>query len=100
MARDRRQYEDDDGRTVVDMSGLDRPTLFGMRRPEDSRRREFQAPEESKPKRPWEESGWNREERRAAMSGALASALLIAAAYILGLGALIALIYFAGKMII
>ena len=94
MARDRRQFEDDDGRTIVDMSGLDRPTIFGMRRPEESRRKEFEAPEERKPKRPWEESGWNRSERNAAIGGALASALLIAAAYIVGLGAIIAVIYF------
>jgi len=99
MARNRRQYEDDDGRTVADMSGIERPSIFRHHRP-DRAVKHIVEDAERKSKRPWEESGWNREERRAAMSGALASALLIAAAYILGLGALIALIYFAGKMII
>ena len=43
MARRRREYEDDDGRTIADMSDVSRPSLMGRRapeRPEDSLSRE------------------------------------------------------------
>ncbi len=93
MARSKRTYDDDDGRTIVDMSGVERPSMFGHL-PTGKENRAFQKPEEVKPERPWEESGWNRSERNAAVRGALKAALLIAGAYIVGLGAIIALIYF------
>jgi len=93
MAKDRRQYDDDDGRTIVDMSGVERPSMFGHFPSSHEKRREL-APPEEKPQRPWEESGYNREERRAAMFGALKAGLLIGGAYIVGLGALIAILVY------
>ena len=93
MAKDRRQYDDDDGRTIVDMSGVERPSMFGHF-PASKENRAFKAPEEKKPHRPWEESGWNRSERGAAVRGALSAALLIGLAYIVGLGLLIAILLY------
>ena len=46
MARRRREYEDDDGRTIADMSDVSRPSLMGRRapeRPEDPLSREAAA---------------------------------------------------------
>ncbi len=95
MAKDRRTYDDDDGRTIVDMSGIERPSMFGHLPKKENRA--FQKPEEPKPERPWEDNSFNREERGAAVRGALAASLLIASAYIVGLGAIIAIIYFIAK---
>ena len=104
MAKQRRTYDDDDGRTIVDMSGVERPSMFGhLPRSENNqfffsdlakKNRAFSAPEEKKPKRPWEESGFNRSERRAAVRGALSAALLIGLAYIVGLGLLIVILLY------
>ena len=99
MAKDKKFYDDDDGRTIVDMSGLERPSMFGHL-PRSGENRAFKAPEERKPHRPWEESAWSRSERGAAIRGALAASLLIAGAYILGLGAIIAVIYFVATRVL
>ncbi len=92
MARSRKTYDDDDGRTIVDMSGVERPSMFGHL-PQKKENRAFSAPEE-KPERPWENSGYNRSERRAAVFGALKAGLLVALAYIVGLGILIAILLY------
>ena len=83
MARRRREYEDDDGRAIADMSDVSRPSLMGRRapeRPEDPLSREscgggddYIPPEDRK---------WY-------VLGALKAALLIALAFIVGLGIVI-----------
>lgn len=93
MARNRKTYDDDDGRTIVDMSGVERPSMFGHLPASTKKNPVFSAPEE-KPERPWEESGYNKSERRAAIRGALSAALLIGLAYIVGLGILIAILLY------
>ena len=93
MARRRKIYDDDDGRTIVDMSGVERPSMFGHMPQSGKKNPVFSAPEE-KPERPWEQSGYSRSERRAAVRGALTAGLLIALAYILGLGILIAILLY------
>ena len=92
MARGRKTYDDDDGRTIVDMSGVERPSMFGHMLPKKDNP-VFSAPEE-KSDRPWEDNGYSRSERRAAVFGALKAGLLIALAYIVGLGALIAILLY------
>ncbi len=92
MARNRKKYDDDDGRTIVDMSGVERPSMFGHMAP-PKENPVFSKPEE-KPERPWEDSGYSRSERRAAVFGALKAGLLVALAYIVGLGALIAILLY------
>ena len=94
MARQRRTYDDDDGRTIVDMSGVERPSMFGHLPKSNKPDPVFSAPEDKKPERPWEDKGFNRGERRAAIGGALSAALLIGLAYIVGLGLLIVLLLY------
>ena len=87
----RRTYEDDDGRTIADMSGLAPRTPLGYRRPAAERKQD-PASGEAPAERPWEQSGMSREDRRHYIWGALSAALLIALAFIAGLGLAIALI--------
>ena len=84
----KRSYEDDDGRTIADMSGLSRRTPLGHRQ----HRAAEQTASEEQPARPWERSGVSRETRNGVIWGALSAALLIALAFIVGLGLVIALI--------
>lgn len=87
-AMKKRQYPDDDGRTVADMSNVARqPLLF----PRPSRRRppvQADIPGEKAPSEPVELS---REEQRWAVLGAVKAALLIALAFLVGLGIVILL---------
>ncbi len=97
MPDQRRKYDDDDGRTIVDMSELSRPTLMGGFVSEGERLRKKSEPRAQaaeKPRRPWESSEMSREDRRAYILGALGSGLLIALVYIAGLGFLIGLLIF------
>ena len=93
MAAKKRTYDDDDGRTIVDMSGVERPGMFGHLPSSLKRNSAFTAPEE-KPERPWEENSLSREERGAAVRGALSAALLIGLAYIVGIGLLVAILMY------
>ena len=92
MARRRKVYDDDDGRTIADMSGVERQSLLLPRsarsvQPE-SRRQDSEEPMGEE--RPWkEEEKVSREERRWYKLGALKAGLLIALAFIVGLGLLI-----------
>ena len=91
----RREWDDDDGRVIADMSGIERPRFFvprtGGRKSSvqpnaDSLRRELK--EQAVKERFWEnESEFTPRERRMYMLGALKAALLIALAFIAGLGA-------------
>ena len=94
MARQRKTYDDDDGRTRVDMSGVERPSMFGHLPRSERKNPVFSAPEEKNPNRPWEDHSLSRSERRAAIRGALSAALLIGLAYIVGLGILIAILLY------
>ena len=85
-------YDDDDGRTIADMSGLDFPGAFSFRgvrpkKPEPER----EGDRSENADRPWEakKDQFSKSERRMAILGALKAAMLIGAAYIVGLGLLI-----------
>ena len=85
-------YDDDDGRTIADMSGLDFPGAFsfrGVRPKKPEPEREGNRSETND--RPWEaqKDQFSKSERRMAILGALKAAMLIGAAYIVGLGLLI-----------
>ena len=77
-----RRYDDDDGRTVADMSGLERPSLLGLR----PRRRE------EKPAQVKQDLQLDRSERRAMVRGALSAGLLIAVVFALSFALLILLL--------
>ena len=77
MAREKKQYPDDDGRTIADMSGIERqPFLLPRlkkRRPNDpDTSEETQHPEVQ----------LSKEERRSYMFGAMGASLLIAAVFV------------------
>ncbi len=86
-------YDDDDGRTIVDMSGIDRqplllPKLPGFGQGEGRRA----APPEPMAQQPsWVDDTPSKEEQLWAMLGALKAALLIGLAFIVGLGLVILL---------
>lgn len=95
--------EEDDGRTIADMSGVSRQPLFLPRLPEQFGRGQATARREDAPgqpgqaqKAPWvEEERFSPEEQRWAVLGALKAALLIGAAFVAGLGLVVLLFVWA-----
>lgn len=89
----KRVYDDDDGRTIADMSGVGRPGMVSFR-PGTDRGNDPQAQREA----PGGDSGLgpfeSKRERRMYIMGALRAALLIALVFILGLGLITALMLF------
>ena len=86
-------YDDDDGRTIADMSGLDFPKGLSFRgvRPKKPEPEREEEQSENSTDRPWEaqKDAMSREERRMYIFGALKATMLIAFAYIAGFGLLI-----------
>lgn len=78
MSGKRKEWEDD-GRTVADMSGLDRPTLFGHK--ERASRKKQQEPSDGDYVPPL-----SRGDRWAFLLGTMKASLLIALAFLGGLG--------------
>lgn len=89
----KRVYDDDDGRTIADMSGVGRPGMVSFR-PGTDRGNDPQPQREA----PGGDSGLgpfeSKRERRMYIMGALRAALLIALVFILGLGLITALMLF------
>ena len=54
--KDIKEYEDDDGRTIVDMRGVEKMPLFGSLVPPS--RRELEKPEEKK--EPWKDTSFKK----------------------------------------
>lgn len=88
MARRNKVYEDDDGRTIADMSDLSRPSLLLPRK--SGRRKEMGGQEDASPSQTQQD--WAPEDRRLYIFGALRAGLLIALIYFLGFGLLIGLL--------
>lgn len=85
-----KKYDDDDGRTIVDMRGVEKMPLFGSLVPLS--RRELEPPKEKKSARPWEsENRLTADQKLWYILGTLKAALLIASVYIIGLGLIILL---------
>ena len=99
MARKDRVYEDDDGRTIADMSGLSRPGMLGGFR--KAQRPAVPQPEEPQRDEPWREAEplMTPEERRWYVLGAMKAALLIGLAFIVGLGRVVLLFLAGAKMV-
>lgn len=75
-------YDDDDGRTIADMSGVGRSGMFTFR--SFKKNSTFRKPDDEEA--PQED--YTRDQRKAAVGGALSAALLIAGAFI-GAGAIV-----------
>ncbi len=90
MGRDQRKYEDDDGRTIADMSEVEGPSLFIPRFPGKNKA------EHSDPKGSPTQPGLSRGEQWMFVLGALKAALLVALPFILGFALLILLLIWFG----
>ena len=88
----RKTCDDDDGRVIADMSGVSARTPFGFRPAGEKKRRGGEEGPGQDPARPWETGGVSRETRKGFIWGALSAALLIALAFIVGLGLVIGMI--------
>jgi hypothetical protein len=83
--KSRKSSWEDDGRTVADMSGVSGPSMFVPRK--SSAQKESQPrPDIKSSDRPWEDQPYSRKERILLVLGALKATLLIAGAFLLGLG--------------
>lgn len=87
--KEKKKYDDDDGRTIADMSGVDHPAAFFPKIPGDSDVSKKKPESCRDDERPWEDNSLSKEERRAYILGALGAALLIAAIFIAVFGILI-----------
>lgn len=102
----KRKKEDnfiDDGRTIIDMSGVERPALFGRNFKEEKRkRRELEDLGEVKEEKPWEKekNKMSKEERGLVLKGALRASLLVWLCYavVFGIVILIMFLIFKGKL--
>ena len=87
----RKEWDDDDGRIIADMSSIERPRFIVPKirnRKSYSEQDRKSSEEQTAKERPWEyESEFTPQERRMYVLGALKAALLIALAFIVGLGA-------------
>lgn len=79
----RPEEQEDDGRTIVDMSGVERPNLFGFRPnadepdlPEEQRRANAES---------WMGQTVSREERRWVILGTIKASLLVGSVFALGI---------------
>lgn len=94
----------DDGRTIVDMTGVERPALFGRNfKAEKAKRRELEVPEKKEiDEKPWEKDKdkISKEDRRLVIKGALGASILIWLCYALvfGIVILIAFLIFKNKL--
>lgn len=86
MKKDKKKYEDDDGRSIADMSGIDRPSLF-IPRKHPTKGAEHD--KSSGNDRPWENNSMTKKERRLYVFGALGAALLIGLVFAIGIGLII-----------
>ncbi len=93
MAFNKKQYDDDDGRVISDMSDVGRQPMILPRfdHLHKSERRDM-GREEGTEKRPEYETQYTNEERRALIGGTVAAALLVGAIFIVAIGLLIFLI--------
>ena len=81
--KERKVFDDDDGRTIADMSGIQRERLFLPR--SLKKHGTFAKPKTDEPSQPQ----MNDDQRRSAVGGALSAAMLIAGVFIAAGGILI-----------
>lgn len=94
MAKKKR-YDDDDGRTIADMSGVSKTPLI-IPKPFD-RHDDVDMPEEEKPHQAENLPELSGGERRSFIFGALSAALAIGLVFVAVFAAVILVIYFFGK---
>ena len=85
-----RNYDDDDGRVVADMSGLERQPILLPRLPKRKKENAAATPEDAGAQQP--ELQLTAEERRSYMAGAVGAGLLIAGIFIAAAAIIITLL--------
>ncbi len=91
----KKKYDDDDGRSIADMSGVGQPNLFTFRSPAEKAERKDRAADADSPdgkdnERPWEKQPeMPKEDRRAYVLAAVLTALGVGAVFFIVLGLLI-----------
>ena len=94
----KKQYDDDDGRTVVDMSDVENPHSLIMPRFPKKDHPKNQNGENVTENRPWENFEFTKDERRSFVFGAMSASVLISLIFIVCFGIFIAILFFlAGK---
>ncbi len=86
----KRSYDDDDGRVVADMSGLERQPMVLPRLPKRKKENAAATPEDAGAQQP--ELQLTAEERRSYMAGAVGAGLLIAGIFIAAAAIIITLL--------
>lgn len=87
--KEKKKYDDDDGRTIADMSGVDHSSIFFPQISDTSDSRKEHQESRTDDNRQREDNSFSKEDRRAYILGALSAALLIAAIFIVVFGILI-----------
>ncbi len=86
--------DDDDGRTIADMSGVSRQSLFV---PSFKSKTEKEKSGQDSEEKPWENVSMTKKEGLAFAFGAMSAAALISIIFIIGALIVILLFYFFGK---
>ena len=94
MSNKPREFEDD-GRTVADMSGIERQPMFLPKF--KHLKKEEQNENANQSDKPWEDNSFSKKERKSFIFGALGAGLLIGAVFALAFALIIFLFMFAGK---
>jgi len=90
----KKQYDDDDGRTIVDMSGVESPSSLFLPRIPRKEETPSQTDENSSQERPWEKTELSKQERRTVVLGAMSASALIAGIFIAAAAIAIAVMLF------
>jgi hypothetical protein len=93
MMSEKKQFDDDDGRTIADMSDVSGGMFSGSWLPrKEAKPKRNRMPEPERKVRPWEDTSLSGKERWMYALGALKAGLMIGLAYIIGLGLIIVLL--------
>lgn len=90
----KKQYDDDDGRTVVDMSDVENPHSLIMPRFPKKDKPKSESSENTADDRPWENFEFSKDERRSFVLGAMSASALISLIFIVCFGIFIAILVF------
>ena len=93
--RKKKTYDDDDGRTIADMSSISRQPLILPRFKKSENNVDNEA--QSSDDKPWENTSFSKKERRSYIFGALGAAVLVGSIFAISFLILILLMIFVWK---
>ena len=94
MSKKTREFEDD-GRTIADMSGIERQPMIIPKFSHLKKNKNSEAQEADD--KPWEDNSFNKKERKSFIFGALGATVLVSAIFALAFALVILLFMFIGK---